>query len=86
MGGVMTNLIDKNTTIPTKASQVFSTAEDNQAAVTVHVCQGERKMAAQNKSLGKFDLQDIPPAARGTPQIEVSFDIDAILMSQQLQR
>jgi len=77
MGGVMTNLIDKNTTIPTKASQVFSTAEDNQAAVTVHVCQGERKMATQNKSLGKFDLQDIPPAARGTPQIEVSFDIDA---------
>jgi molecular chaperone DnaK len=77
MGGVMTNLIDKNTTIPTKASQVFSTAEDNQAAVTVHVCQGERKMAQQNKSLGKFDLQDIPPAQRGTPQIEVSFDIDA---------
>lgn len=77
MGGVMTNLIDKNTTIPTKASQVFSTAEDNQAAVTVHVCQGERKMATQNKSLGKFDLQDIPPAQRGTPQIEVSFDIDA---------
>ncbi len=77
MGGVMTNLIDKNTTIPTKASQVFSTAEDNQSAVTVHVCQGERKMATQNKSLGKFDLQDIPSAARGTPQIEVSFDIDA---------
>jgi molecular chaperone DnaK len=77
MGGVMTNLIDKNTTIPTKASQVFSTAEDNQSAVTVHVCQGERKMAAQNKSLGKFDLQDIPPAQRGMPQIEVSFDIDA---------
>ncbi len=77
MGGVMTNLIDKNTTIPTKASQVFSTAEDNQSAVTVHVCQGERKMATQNKSLGKFDLQDIPPAQRGTPQIEVNFDIDA---------
>jgi len=77
MGGVMTNLIEKNTTIPTKASQVFSTAEDNQAAVTVHVCQGERKMASQNKSLGKFDLTDIPPAARGMPQIEVSFDIDA---------
>jgi len=77
MGGVMTNLIDKNTTIPTKANQVFSTAEDNQAAVTVHVCQGERKMATQNKSLGKFDLQDIPPAPRGTPQIEVNFDIDA---------
>jgi len=77
MGGVMTNLIDKNTTIPTKANQVFSTAEDNQGAVTVHVCQGERKMATQNKSLGKFDLSDIPPAARGTPQIEVNFDIDA---------
>ena len=77
MGGVMTNLIDKNTTIPTKANQVFSTAEDNQTAVTVHVLQGERKMATQNKSLGKFDLQDIPPAARGMPQIEVIFDIDA---------
>ena len=77
MGGVMTNLIDKNTTIPTKANQVFSTAEDNQTAVTVHVMQGERKMASQNKSLGKFDLQDIPPAARGMPQIEVTFDIDA---------
>ncbi len=77
MGGVMTNLIDKNTTIPTKANQVFSTAEDNQTAVTVHVCQGERKMASQNKSLGKFDLQDIPPASRGMPQIEVTFDIDA---------
>jgi molecular chaperone DnaK len=77
MGGVMTNLIDKNTTIPTKANQVFSTAEDNQTAVTVHVLQGERKMASQNKSLGKFDLQDIPPAQRGTPQIEVNFDIDA---------
>ncbi len=77
MGGVMTNLIDKNTTIPTKANQVFSTAEDNQTAVTVHVLQGERKMASQNKSLGKFDLQDIPAAARGMPQIEVTFDIDA---------
>jgi len=77
MGGVMTNLIDKNTTIPTKANQVFSTAEDNQTAVTVHVIQGERKMASQNKSLGKFDLTDIPPAQRGMPQIEVNFDIDA---------
>ena len=77
MGGVMTALIDKNTTIPTKASQVFSTADDNQTAVTVHVLQGERKMATQNKSLGKFDLSDIPPAPRGMPQIEVSFDIDA---------
>ncbi len=77
MGGVMTTLIEKNTTIPTKASQVFSTAEDNQTAVTVHVLQGERKQASQNKSLGKFDLQDIPPAPRGIPQIEVSFDIDA---------
>ncbi|PIP80088.1 MAG: molecular chaperone DnaK [Gammaproteobacteria bacterium CG22_combo_CG10-13_8_21_14_all_40_8] len=77
MGGVMTVLIDKNTTIPTKASQVFSTADDNQTAVTVHVLQGERKMASQNKSLGKFDLMDIPPAPRGMPQVEVSFDIDA---------
>ncbi len=76
-GGVMTNLIDKNTTIPTKASQVFSTADDNQTAVTVHVLQGERKIASQNKSLGKFDLTDIPPAPRGMPQIEVTFDIDA---------
>ena len=73
----MTKLIEKNTTIPTKAQQVFSTAEDNQTAVTVHVMQGEREMAAGNKSLGRFDLTDIPPAPRGTPQIEVSFDIDA---------
>jgi len=77
MGGVTTKLIDKNTTIPTNTSQVFSTAEDNQGAVTVHVLQGEREMAAGNKSLGRFDLSDIPPAPRGVPQIEVSFDIDA---------
>jgi len=77
MGGVTTKLIDKNTTIPTNASQVFSTAEDNQGAVTVHVLQGEREMAAGNKSLGRFDLSDILPAPRGVPQIEVSFDIDA---------
>jgi len=77
MGSVMTRLIDKNTTIPTNASQVFSTAEDNQGAVTVHVLQGEREMATGNKSLGRFDLADIPPAPRGVPQIEVSFDIDA---------
>jgi molecular chaperone DnaK len=77
MGGVMTKLVEKNTTIPTKASQVFSTADDNQGAVTVHVLQGEREMAVGNKSLGRFDLQDIPPAPRGVPQIEVSFDIDA---------
>ncbi|MCW8125784.1 molecular chaperone DnaK [Microbulbifer halophilus] len=77
MGGVATPLIDKNTTIPTKKSQVFSTADDNQTAVTIHVVQGERKQAAQNKSLGRFDLADIPPAPRGTPQIEVTFDIDA---------
>ncbi len=77
MGGVMTKLIEKNTTIPTKASQVFSTADDNQTAVTVHVLQGEREMASANKSLGRFDLSDIPPARRGVPQIEVTFDIDA---------
>ncbi|MEC8081748.1 MAG: molecular chaperone DnaK [Pseudomonadota bacterium] len=77
MGGVMTALIEKNTTIPTKKSQVFSTAEDNQNAVTIHALQGERKQASQNKSLGRFDLADIPPAPRGVPQIEVSFDIDA---------
>ena len=77
MGGVMTKLIDKNTTIPSNASQIFSTAEDNQTAVTVHVLQGEREMAAGNKSLGRFDLSDIPPAPRSVPQIEVSFDIDA---------
>ncbi len=77
MGGVMTKLIEKNTTIPTNAGQTFSTAEDNQTAVTVHVLQGEREQAGANKSLGRFDLTDIPPAARGTPQIEVNFDIDA---------
>jgi len=77
LGGVMTKLIDKNTTIPTKAQQVFSTADDNQTAVTVHVLQGEREIAGGNKSLGRFDLADIPPAPRGVPQIEVSFDIDA---------
>ena len=77
LGGVMTKLIEKNTTIPTKASQVFSTAEDNQGAVTVHVLQGEREQATANKSLGRFDLGDIPPAPRGVPQIEVTFDIDA---------
>jgi molecular chaperone DnaK len=77
LGGVMTKLIEKNTTIPTKAQQVFSTADDNQTAVTVHVLQGEREMASANKSLGKFDLADIPPAPRGMPQIEVAFDIDA---------
>ena len=77
LGGVMTKLIDKNTTIPTKANQVFSTADDNQTAVTVHVLQGEREIAQHNKSLGRFDLTNIPPAPRGMPQIEVTFDIDA---------
>jgi molecular chaperone DnaK len=77
LGGVMTKLIEKNTTIPTKAQQVFSTADDNQTAVTVHVLQGEREQASANKSLGRFDLTDIPPAPRGMPQVEVSFDIDA---------
>ena len=77
LGSVMTKLIDKNTTIPTKANQVFSTAEDNQTAVTIHVLQGERERAGDNKSLGRFDLSDIPPAPRGMPQVEVTFDIDA---------
>jgi molecular chaperone DnaK len=77
LGGVMTKLIEKNTTIPTKANQVFSTADDNQSAVTVHVLQGERDVATANKSLGRFDLSDIPPAPRGVPQIEVTFDIDS---------
>ena len=77
MGGVATPLIEKNTTIPTKKSQIFSTADDNQTAVTIHVVQGERKQAGGNKSLGRFDLADIPPAPRGMPQIEVTFDLDA---------
>jgi molecular chaperone DnaK len=77
LGGVMTKLIQKNTTIPTKANQVFSTADDNQTAVTIHVLQGEREMSAHNKSLGQFNLTDIPPSPRGMPQIEVTFDIDA---------
>ena len=77
LGGVMTKLIQKNTTIPTKAQQVFSTAEDNQTAVTIHVLQGERDVASGNKSLGQFNLTDIPPSQRGMPQIEVMFDIDA---------
>ena len=77
LGGVMTKVIDKNTTIPANAEQVFSTADDNQTAVTIHVLQGERERSADNKSLGRFDLTDIPPAQRGMPQIEVKFDIDA---------
>jgi len=77
LGGIMTKLIEKNTTIPTSASQTFSTADDHQTAVTVHVLQGERERATDNKSLGRFDLTDIPPASRGVPQIEVTFDIDA---------
>jgi len=77
LGGVLTKLIEKNTTIPTKATQVFSTADDNQTAVTIHVLQGERDRASDNKSLGRFDLSDIPPAPRGMPQVEVTFDIDA---------
>src|SRR5690606_16091597 len=77
LGGVMTKMIAKNTTIPTKFAQTFSTAEDNQPAVTIKVYQGEREMASGNKLLGEFNLEGIPPAARGTPQIEVTFDIDA---------
>jgi molecular chaperone DnaK len=77
LGGVLTKLIQKNTTIPTKANQVFSTADDSQTAVTIHVLQGEREMARDNKSLGQFNLTEIPPAPRGMPQIEVTFDIDA---------
>src|SRR3569623_2787629 len=77
LGGVFTRIIERNTTIPTKKSQLFSTAEDNQGAVTIRVVQGEREMAADNKALGQFDLMGIPPAPRGMPQLEVTFDIDA---------
>ena len=77
LGGIMTKMIDRNTTIPTKKSQVYSTADDNQSAVTIRVFQGEREMAQDNKILGQFDLVGIPPAPRGVPQIEVTFDIDA---------
>src|SRR6185436_14372117 len=77
LGGVMTKLIDRNTTIPSRKSQVFSTAEDNQPAVSIHVLQGEREMARHNRTLGRFELTGIPPAPRGMPQIEVTFDIDA---------
>jgi molecular chaperone DnaK len=77
LGGVMTKLIERNTTVPTRKSQIFSTAADSQPAVTIHVLQGERELAAHNRTLGKFDLADIPPAPRGVPQIEVTFDIDA---------
>jgi molecular chaperone DnaK len=77
LGGIMTKVIEKNTTIPTKAAQTFSTADDNQTGVTIHVLQGERDRSSDNKSLGRFDLTDIPPAPRGMPQIEVAFDIDA---------
>ncbi len=77
MGGIMTPLVERNTTIPTQKKQIFSTAADNQPAVTIRVLQGERKMANDNKEIGRFDLTDIPPAPRGMPQIEVAFDIDA---------
>ena len=77
LGGVTTKLIEKNTTVPTKKSQVFSTAADNQPAVSIHVLQGEREMAQDNKTIGRFELTDIPPAPRGVPQIEVTFDLDA---------